>query len=1495
MKRTKWQLMLMVVVLMMASIIHVWAAPPQSVKKPTLTVKSNALVYDGTSQEGITVTHNDPNTSAYVISGIEATNAGTHIAKATLQQPGYVWEGGSGTDIDDVTQEWSIAPAPLPDLKPIADQFWTGNALKPFNGFNVGAGGVTPGNDDFTLAYTDNVKPDDSPVTVTAKPANNNFTGESSTTFNILRKPVARPTVTATDRIYNGSEQIGVTIEGGVAGSYTISGTLKATNANPPGEQYTATVTLNDYYAWDSGDPAEVLTEPWTIASAPLPALNTIDDQFWTGSALKPFNGFNVGADGVTPGKDDYTLAYTDNVKPDDSPVTVTAKPANNNFTGESSTTFNILRQPVARPTVTATDHIYNGSEQIGVTIEGGVAGSYATSGTLKATDANPPGEPYTATVTLNDYYEWENEQGNTALAPITKTWNIAKANIPIPNAIDDQTYNLGNAVKPAVSFPASPPVASTDYALSYNDNTGVTDKAKVTVTATVGSKNYQGSAEQTFKIVPIKVDRPVAITPSPEYTGKELQGVKEGAGYKLTGHTGTEVGEYEATAKLDYGYVWATGDPEADVKITWHIVAQNLPDIAPLDDVPFNGTAHEPGVEMKNPVTNADLVKDTDYTLAYENNTNAGQATVTVTGIGNYAGDVVKVHFNITPIALPQPEAVADQVYTSEAITPAPVLKDDATGTLEAGRDYTVAYSDNTAVGKALITVTGKGNYQAESVVTVGFNIVPAALTEIAEIKPLAFTGEALTPPVTMVYGKDNPLVADRDYTLAYENNVHAGTATVTATGRGNYTGVQKREFRIVPIVLPAIADLDAVPFIGQAYEPDVTMVNPVTEQPLVKDTDYTLAYEDNINAGTATITVRGINDYAGSIKTHPFTITPIPLPDIEAIEVQAYTAAVIEPPIVMADDFTDGPLVKDRDFTVAYRNNTDGAMIKSAVAAKPIATVTGINNYAGDTKTIEFVIEDQKAPVFNREGAKDRGATLLITVEDDWGLAGVKVLLNGTPIIEENFAGIQQRTYEYEYDITYQLPGNYQVFATDLYGYTVNLFNESGKEEETETAYQYFADSDKDGLSDSYELMIGTDPKNADSDGDGLTDGDEVLRHRTNPLSQDTDGDGLSDTEEQLILAARGFSPLAYDSDKDGISDTVAASVMDLYPVWEYNSTLAAELLLRPNRAGLKPAMDAPQVSQALEDMVTYNVLAGLTNPYTADVDKGRVKFSPVSGEGRDIRTNIGSTETLMVSLNPQGKQLGIYRQMLVVYDKNESGATVPAQVLDLERLLNADGTPALTYGEEAKKGKDALVVMADANGMLLLAGSWNAAEQKTTADLILIDVAKLQAYRIPGSTGATRFDVAPDASKAAYMLGGKVYVIDLASTNIKVLENKATLLDFTDKGELIINLSGSKATLVDLEGNETSVDFAGVVNVSQPTNNYRNVILVKDGAQIAFSFAASVNIRTTGQVWMRAQIAAPNVEAAVPAFNAERLHDMQEGRGLKINRMQLKDLIP
>lgn len=90
---------------------------------------------------------------------------------------------------------------------------------------------------------------------------------------------------------------------------------------------------------------------------------------------------------------------------------------------------------------------------------------------------------------------------------------------------------------------------------------------------------------------------------------------------------------------------------------------------------------------------------------------------------------------------------------------------------------------------------------------------------------------------------------------------------------------------------------------------------------------------------------------------------------------------------------------------------------------------------------------------------------------------------------------------------------------------------------------------DDDNDGLSDVYELNIGTNPLKADTDNDGLLDSIEVTLG-TNPLIADTDIDGVLDgadafpldPSETIDTDGDGIgNNTDNDDDNDGLSDSV------------------------------------------------------------------------------------------------------------------------------------------------------------------------------------------------------------------------------------------------------------------------------------------------------------------------------------------------------------------
>lgn len=85
----------------------------------------------------------------------------------------------------------------------------------------------------------------------------------------------------------------------------------------------------------------------------------------------------------------------------------------------------------------------------------------------------------------------------------------------------------------------------------------------------------------------------------------------------------------------------------------------------------------------------------------------------------------------------------------------------------------------------------------------TAGGDLKDAA---IATIATQIYTGKQIKPALTVTVG-GRSLVAGRDYTVAYTNNVNPGKATVTLTGKGNYTGTKSKTFKIKPAAVTSLA----------------------------------------------------------------------------------------------------------------------------------------------------------------------------------------------------------------------------------------------------------------------------------------------------------------------------------------------------------------------------------------------------------------------------------------------------------------------------------------------------------------------------------------------------------------------------------------------------------------------------------------------------------------------------------------------------------------
>ena len=134
---------------------------------------------------------------------------------------------------------------------------------------------------------------------------------------------------------------------------------------------------------------------------------------------------------------------------------------------------------------------------------------------------------------------------------------------------------------------------------------------------------------------------------------------------------------------------------------------------------------------------------------------------------------------------------------YDGKAKTPSVNVKVNGK-TLKKDTDYTVSYSNNTKVGTAKVTITGKGNYtgSVSKTYSIKNNFKKAT---VSGISTKAFTGKNITQSITVKYN-GKTLKKGTDYTVSYSNNKNIGTATVKIAGKGSYTGTITKTFKINP-----------------------------------------------------------------------------------------------------------------------------------------------------------------------------------------------------------------------------------------------------------------------------------------------------------------------------------------------------------------------------------------------------------------------------------------------------------------------------------------------------------------------------------------------------------------------------------------------------------------------------------------------------------------------------------------------------------------------
>ena len=276
-------------------------------------------------------------------------------------------------------------------------------------------------------------------------------------------------------------------------------------------------------------------------------------------------------------------------------------------------------------------------------------------------------------------------------------------------------------------------------------------------------------------------------------------------------------------------------------------------------------------------------LVENVDYELSdvqpVKNKTDVVQ--VTVKGKSNYNGEVttkITVYESGTDLSklitpdnvtlVPESNAKSSAkaaeeayAYTGKAIKPAVTVT--IGGTALTTKDYKVQYQNNKDAGTAYVVVTGKGAYKGKAVIPFTIKAETVASPNdftIKAIKDMTYNGKLQKPAVKVTIQKNGKTknLSKKDYTVVYKSNLHAGNATVTVTGKGNYAGLSATAtFKINPQQIKK-ASLKGT---------QGNLVLTYSKRTLKEGTDYEKPKYGAVNKNKVPVTIKGKGDFTGEM----------------------------------------------------------------------------------------------------------------------------------------------------------------------------------------------------------------------------------------------------------------------------------------------------------------------------------------------------------------------------------------------------------------------------------------------------------------------------------------------------------------------------------------------------------------------------------------------------------------------------------------------------
>ena len=363
-------------------------------------------------------------------------------------------------------------------------------------------------------------------------------------------------------------------------------------------------------------------------------------------------------------------------------------------------------------------------------------------------------------------------------------------------------------------------------------------------------------------------------------------------------------------------------------------------------------------------------------------------------------------------------------------------VEKNGKTLTYGTDKDYVVSatvVTENKAGKEVEVKIEGRNNYTGTVYKKLEITAADISKATVSDIADQPYTGSQIKPvggtdfdvtvnDETLTYNADS---SKSDYTLEYSNNVNVGKeATVTITGRGNYTGSVTKKFEITSISLANLKsaiESDAEwkgtkgTTAGAGYDYTGKTITPVKSSygwkganaVWMEGRDFSVNYvPQNTNAGDVKAVITGINNYAGQTTEVNFKINPVNISKVKA----DLSSITYSPDLAKKTDeiksglkvtYKDAQLTEKQDFTI------DNVTVSNK---KVYLTLTGIKNFTGTTTiSADVTAKDINTVTLPKiDAQKYTGYEIKVDIDGDKGLKLTSKDITGTKdvTLAENLA---------------------------------------------------------------------------------------------------------------------------------------------------------------------------------------------------------------------------------------------------------------------------------------------------------------------------------------------------------------------------------------------------------------------------------------------------------------------------------------------------------